>query len=25
MGFQEGWGTVAGQLEEFARNLKVNA
>jgi len=25
MGFQEGWGTVAGQLEEFARSLTVNA
>lgn len=25
MGFHEGWGTVAGQLEEFARSLKVNA
>ena len=25
MGFDEGWGTVAGQLEEFARSLKVNA
>lgn len=25
MGFEQGWGTVAGQLEEFARNLKVNA
>jgi uncharacterized protein YndB with AHSA1/START domain len=21
MGFSEGWGTVAGQLEEFARTL----
>ena len=25
MGFDEGWGTVAGQLEEFAKNLRVNA
>jgi uncharacterized protein YndB with AHSA1/START domain len=25
MGFEQGWGTVAGQLEEFARGLKVNA
>ena len=25
MGFDQGWGTVAGQLEEFARNLGVNA
>lgn len=25
MGFQEGWGTVAGQLEEFARRLAVEA
>jgi uncharacterized protein YndB with AHSA1/START domain len=25
MGFQEGWGTVAGQLEEFAKSLGVNA
>jgi len=25
MGFHDGWGTVAGQLEEFARTLKVNA
>ena len=25
MGFQEGWGTVAGQLEEFARGLGVRA
>jgi uncharacterized protein YndB with AHSA1/START domain len=25
MGFHEGWGTVAGQLEEFARSLSVNA
>ena len=25
MGFQEGWGTVAGQLEEFAKGLTVNA
>jgi len=25
MGFEEGWGTVAGQLEEFARSLGVNA
>jgi uncharacterized protein YndB with AHSA1/START domain len=25
MGFHEGWGTVAGQLEEFAKSLKVNA
>lgn len=25
MGFQEGWGTVAGQLEEFARSLGVKA
>jgi uncharacterized protein YndB with AHSA1/START domain len=23
MGFSEGWGTVAGQLEEFARELAV--
>ena len=25
MGFQDGWGTVAGQLEEFARRLRVQA
>jgi uncharacterized protein YndB with AHSA1/START domain len=25
MGFHEGWGTVAGQLEEFAKSLRVNA
>ena len=25
MGFEEGWGTVAGQLEEFARSLRINA
>ena len=25
MGFHDGWGTVAGQLEEFARGLRVNA
>ena len=25
MGFQDGWGTVAGQLEEFAKTLKVSA
>lgn len=25
MGFHEGWGTVAGQLEEVARNLSVGA
>ena len=25
MGFQEGWGTVAGQLEEFARSLAATA
>ena len=25
MGFHEGWGTVAGQLEEFARTLGVSA
>lgn len=25
MGFSEGWGTVAGQLEEFAKGLGVNA
>ena len=25
MGFHEGWGTVAGQLEEFAKSLSVNA
>jgi uncharacterized protein YndB with AHSA1/START domain len=25
MGFHEGWGTVATQLEEFARSLGVNA
>jgi uncharacterized protein YndB with AHSA1/START domain len=24
MGFHEGWGTVAGQLEEFAKSLRVN-
>ena len=25
MGFQEGWGTVAGQLEEYAQGLAANA
>ena len=25
MGFNEGWGTVAGQLEEFAKSLSVSA
>ena len=25
MGFHEGWGTVAGQLEEFAKSLRVSA
>ena len=25
MGFHEGWGTVAGQLEEYAKGLRVNA
>jgi uncharacterized protein YndB with AHSA1/START domain len=25
MGFHEGWGTVAGQLEEFAKGLRVGA
>ena len=25
MGFQDGWGTTAGQLEEFARTLSVSA
>lgn len=25
MGFHEGWGTVATQLEEFAKGLKINA
>jgi uncharacterized protein YndB with AHSA1/START domain len=25
MGFHDGWGTVAGQLEEFARTLRVSA
>lgn len=25
MGFHEGWGTVAGQLEEFAQGLAANA
>ena len=25
MGFNEGWGTVAGQLEEFAQSLGANA
>jgi len=25
MGFHEGWGTVAGQLEEYAKTLGVNA
>jgi uncharacterized protein YndB with AHSA1/START domain len=25
MGFEQGWGTVASQLEEFARSLRVNA
>ena len=25
MGFQEGWGTVAGQLEEFSKTLRVGA
>jgi uncharacterized protein YndB with AHSA1/START domain len=24
MGFNEGWGTVAGQLEEFAQSLRAN-
>jgi uncharacterized protein YndB with AHSA1/START domain len=25
MGFHEGWGTTAGQLEELAKGLRVNA
>ena len=25
MGFHDGWGTVAGQLEEFAQGLSVKA
>ena len=25
MGFHDGWGTTAGQLEQFARSLGVNA
>ena len=25
MGFHDGWGTVAGQLEEYAKTLRVNA
>jgi uncharacterized protein YndB with AHSA1/START domain len=25
MGFHDGWGTVAGQLEEFAQSLRTNA
>ena len=25
MGFQDGWGTVAGQLAEYARTLRVSA
>jgi uncharacterized protein YndB with AHSA1/START domain len=25
MGFHEGWGTVAGQLEELAKGLRINA
>ncbi len=25
LGFQDGWGTVAGQLEEFAQGLRVRA
>ena len=25
MGFHDGWGTVAGQLEEFTKSLKVSA
>ena len=25
MGFHDGWGTVAGQLEEFAQSLAANA
>jgi uncharacterized protein YndB with AHSA1/START domain len=25
MGFNEGWGTVAGQLEEYAQSLRTNA
>jgi uncharacterized protein YndB with AHSA1/START domain len=25
MGFEQGWGTVAGQLEEYAKGLSVNA
>jgi uncharacterized protein YndB with AHSA1/START domain len=25
MGFHDGWGTVAGQLEEFAKGLRVGA
>ena len=25
MGFHDGWGTVAGQLEEYANTLRINA
>ena len=25
MGFQDGWGTTAQQLEKFAKTLRVNA
>lgn len=25
MGFEDGWGTVAGQLEEYAKSLRVGA
>jgi hypothetical protein len=25
MGFHDGWGTVAAQLEEFAQQLATNA
>lgn len=25
MGFQDGWGTVAKQLEQYARSLRINA
>jgi hypothetical protein len=25
MGFHGGWGTVAGQLEEYAQSLAANA
>ncbi len=25
MGFQDGWGTTAGQLEEFAKSLSPTA